>query len=201
MDIDTTIRIIQKHRQAFAFGVEGVHTLFNAGIEAGEPMKPLRTSITDELVHVSFLVPRAKMNTQLEQAATNRLAMQLLVGTGDAVKQYVDTWADHPAPEIRFLRLIRNGAAHDNRLYYTETDPRPDTAWRGVELTEEMEGDVIFTDISDLIWGAEFVDMDEGFMQAGDALALTTDILERLLPESETYDAGNVFGLTKDDER
>jgi len=31
MDIDETIQIILKHRQAFAFGVTGVETLFNIG--------------------------------------------------------------------------------------------------------------------------------------------------------------------------
>lgn len=198
MHVNRTIDIIRRHRQAFAYGVEGVHALFNTGVDGGNPMKPLRTNIVKDLVHSSFFLPRAKMNTQLEQATTNRLGMQLVVGTGDAIKQHLDNWRDNPNPEIQFLRQIRNSAAHDNRLDFRgDKDPRPDTRWREFDITEDMEGEVVFTDMSDRMWGSESVKMEQGFLEAGDALALTTDILKLLLPKSDTYGPENVIGISE----
>jgi len=48
------------------------------------------------------------------------------------------------------------------------------------------------------MWGTESVDMEEGFMKAGDALVLTTDVLKILLPDSDTYDMTSVIGLSDD---
>lgn len=200
MNVNRAIHIIRRHRQAFAYGVEGVHTLFNTGIEGGNPMKPLRTNIANDLIHSTFHLTRAKLNSQLEQATTNRLGMQLVVGAGDAMKQLVDDWKNDPRPEIQFLRQIRNGAAHDNRLEFKSVkDPRPNTRWRGSDITEDMEGNIVFTDIRDRIWGSEMVEMEEGILEAGDALALTTDLLKLLIPKSEKYGPGNVIGLSEAD--
>jgi len=124
--------------------------------------------------------------------------MQLVVGVVDVVDTHFDRWEDHPEPTIRFLRVIRNGAGHDNRVLYTGDDPRPNTEWRGVKLTNNLEGAVIFTDVERRMWGTESVDMEEGFIEAGDALVLTTDVLKILLPDSDTYDMTSVIGLSDD---
>jgi hypothetical protein len=46
------------------------------------------------------------------------------------------------------------------------------------------------------MWGTEKVEMVEGYFEAGDALALTTDVLELLIETSDRYDEGNVVGLS-----
>lgn len=200
MDVDRAIRDILRHRQTFAYGVEGMHTLIEAGIDAGGPLKPLHTNIAGDVVHSSYILPQVESNTQLEQATKNRLGMQLVVGVGDSVKSQADSWPDNPEPEIQFLRQIRNGAAHNNRLRFrSKADPRPNTEWKGFAITEDMEGDVIFTDVSDRAWESEFIEIEKGFLEAGDALQLTTDILELLLPKSETYGPANVIGISEGD--
>lgn len=199
MDIDETISAIRRQRQAFAFGVAGVHALYNAGLDAGNPMKPLGTKIADDLVHSSWLLPtHAQMNARLEQATANQLAMQLVVGVGDAVQRYYPQWADHNSPVIRFLRLVRNGVAHGNEIVLTDADPRANTVWRGFSITRDMEGDQLFTQPAEFAWETENVDMINGYLEAGDALVLTTDVLAELIKESDTYDEGNVVGLSKD---
>lgn len=199
MDIDETISVIRRQRQAFAFGIAGVHAIHNTGIEVREPMNPLRANIADELVHSTWLLPdRVQMNTPLEQATTNQLAMQLVVGVGDAVQNHVSEWADHESPMIRFLRLIRNGVAHGNEVALTPSDPRPNTVWRGFEITRKMEGEPLFSQPAEFVWESEDANMIDGYMEAGDGLVLTTDILEELIKESDTYDEGNVIGLPRD---
>ena len=98
---------------------------------------------------------------------------------------------------IRFLRLVRNGVAHGNEIVLTDADPRPDTVWRGFTITQEMEDDSLFTQPAEFVWESENADMISGYMEAGDALVLTTDILEELIDESDTYDEGNIVGLSK----
>jgi hypothetical protein len=198
MDIDSTISAIRRQRQAFAYGIEGVHTLFNAGIEAGDPLRPLRTQIVEDQVRSTWFLPqRMEMNTHLEQSTTNQLAMQLVVGTGDAVSTYDPEWADHDSPTIRFLRLVRNGVAHGNKIVLTAADPRPNTVWRGFEITRDMESDPLFTQPAKYIYQTEDVEMIDGHMEAGDALVLTTDVLELLIDESDAYTESNIIELPK----
>lgn len=199
MDIDETISTIRRQRQAFAFGIEGVHTLYSAGLDAGDPIKPLGTKIVDDLVHSSWLLPtHAQMNARLEQATANQLAMQLVVGVGDAVQRYDSEWADHSSPVIRFLRLVRNGVAHGNKIVLNDADPRANTAWRGFSITRDMEDDQLFTQPTEFAWETENVNMREGYIEAGDALVLTTDVLAELIKESDSYDEGNIVGLPRD---
>lgn len=199
MDIDETIHSIIKHRQAFAYGVEGVRTMLDSeGYEIYHTTN-LRTNITDDVIHPGVFFHESTQNPMLTRATENRLGMQLIVGVGDAVRDVTDSWSKYDEPEIRFLRLIRNGAAHDNRLQFHRNDPRPGTEWRGLEIAPEMEGNLIFTDMAGRVFGEEVGGLEEGFMEAGDALALSTDILEILLPKSETYGPGNVIGLSEDD--
>lgn len=142
------------------------------------------------------------MNAPLKRATANQLAMQLIVGVGEAVKMYCENegknWAGHESPTIRFLRLVRNGVAHGNDIVLTPTDPRPNTIWRGFEITRNMEGDQLFTQPAEYTWQAEGVEMIEGHLEAGDAFVLTTDVLDELTDESDSYDEGNIIGLSKD---
>jgi hypothetical protein len=194
---DTAIATIRRQRQAFAYGIEALHTLYNTGREASEPMKRLQTKTEAGPVYTTPLVnARKKMNTQLERATSNQLAMQLLVGVCEQVKQVRPHWPEDPSPTIRVLRLLRHGIAHGNEVSYEGDDPHPKTVWRGFKFTEEIEGDQLFTQPAEYMWGTEKVEMVEGYFEAGDALALTTDVLELLIETSDRYDEGNVVGLS-----
>lgn len=196
MDVDIALQNIAKHQQAFAYGIIGAHTLFDQGMEQSEPMRPLRTNIADDLVHAGFYVPQAKLNTPLEQATTNRLGMQLVVGVGDVVDQYTNSWHDHEEPLIRFLYHIRNGAAHNNRFEFRRPkDPIPGTEWRGQKLTEDMEGEPVFTDIKGRSWSRSDAERLDGLLEAGDALALSADVLAYLLSKSDQLGPENFVGI------
>lgn len=170
---------LKQHRQAFAFGIAGIHTLYNAGSDAGELLKPLETEIEDDSVQVGWYLPRPTMNQQLERVTENLLAAQLVVAVGDIVENETDLgWADSDLSEVRFLRLIRNGAAHDNRLMFTDDDPRSPVVWNGFEITEDMEGDVIFTQMKYPMVYSERAELVEGFFEAGDGLSMVNDIIE-----------------------
>jgi hypothetical protein len=199
MEVDEAISTIRQQRQAFAYGIEAVHTLHNTGIEAGEPLKALPTKTDASPVYTSAIVnARMKMNGQLETATTNQLAMQLLVAVCEPVQRVRQHWPEDPEPTIRFLRLIRNGIAHGNEVSYCGDDPRPNTSWRGFEFTEEIEGEVLFTQPEEYMWETEQVGLNRGVFESGDALALTTDVLKILIEESDTFDVGNIVGLSHD---
>lgn len=200
MDVDDVIESIRRQRQAFAYGIEALHTLYNAGREAGDSLRTLPTNTDADPVYTSSLVnARMKMNRQLERATANQLGMQLVVAVGDVVSEVRPNWADDESSVIRSLRLVRNAAAHDNRIVYTSDDPRPNTSWRTVEFTEDLEGTLVFSQASVFMWRSESIEMEEGLFEAGDALALSTDVLEILLDESDSYDVGNVVGLSYDE--
>lgn len=171
---------LKKTRQAFAFGVESIHTLYNAGLDAGDPLKTLRANIEDDPVPTGLYLPRAKMNRQLEQATENLLAAQLVVAVGDIVKNRSSfKWVGSDVPEVQFLRQIRNGAAHDNRLEFRRADdPVDPTRWNGFELTEDMDGRVIFTEMRYPMVYSESGELIEGFFEAGDAFSLVDDIIQ-----------------------
>lgn len=173
---------LKKQRQAFAYGIHGVDTLFNTGMDGANPLKQLRTQITDETVRVGWHLPRVKMNRNLERTTVNMLAAQLVIVAGDAIEKNSSVaWRDNSIPDIQFLRQIRNGAAHNNRLEFKrDSDPVSPTAWEGYEITESMEGELIFTIPKYPLVYSESVEMNEGFFGAGDAFALVSDVIEML---------------------
>jgi len=147
MQIAETIAAIRRNRQPFAFGVEGVHTLSHVENEVDVRIKPLGTNIVDSLTHSSWLLPkRVRLNINMEQDMTNKLAIQLIVGNHEVVASYYGQaqMADHELPTIRFLGLVRNGVAHGNVVTSPDSDPRPGTIWRGFEFTESIEEDTLF---------------------------------------------------------
>ncbi|WP_420182857.1 hypothetical protein ACNO8S_16350 (plasmid) [Haloarcula sp. KBTZ06] len=199
MEVDEAISIIRRQRQAFAYGIEAVHTLNNAGIGSSEPLKTLPTKTGDEPVYTSAIInPNTVMSRQLETATTNQLAMQLLVAVTEPVREVREYWPEDPEPTIRFLRLLRNGIAHGNEVSYCGSDPPPNTSWRGFEFTDDIEGETLFTQPNEYIWDGEQVELKEGLFESGDALTLTTDVLEILIEESDTFDVGNIVGLSHD---
>lgn len=199
MEIDKAISTIRRQRQAFAYGIEAVHTLYNTGIKDGEPSKTLSTKTNANPVYTSAIVnSRMKMNRQLETATSNQLAMQLLVAVCEPVSRVRQHWPEDPEATIRFLRLLRHGIAHGNEVSYRGDDPPRNTSWRGFNFTEEIEGEVLFTQPDEYMWEAEQVELNEGLFEAGDALALTTDVLKILINESNTFDVGNIIGLSHD---
>jgi len=199
MEVDDAISTIRRQRQAFACGIKAVHTLYNTGIEAGNPFKPLPTNTDAEPVYTSALVnARMKMNSQLQTATINQLAMQLLVAVCEPIKRVRPHWPQDPEPTIRVFRLIRNGVAHGNEVSYQDNDPPPNTSWKEVEFTKEIEGEPLFTQPDEYMWETEEVDMIDGLFEAGDALALTSDVLKILIEESETFDIENIVGLSLD---
>lgn len=200
MEVDDTISTIRRQRQAFAFGIDGVQTIYLGGAENGSPMQPLIANVVEDMTFSAWLVPESRqLNTPLKRATENQLAMQLMVGVGGAVDTYYDDWADHESATIRFLRLVRNGVAHGNKIVLTDADPRPDTEWRGFKITRNMEDDQLFTQPADFTWQPDQVEMVEGHLEAGDAYVLATDVLAELLKDSDTYDEGNIISLSKNE--
>lgn len=186
---------LKRNRQAFAFGIESIHTLYNAGLDAGDPLKTLRAKIEDDPVPTALYLPRAKMNQQLEQATENLLAAQLVVAVGDIIKNRSSfEWVSSDVPEIQFLRQIRNGAAHDNRLdFRRDEDPVDPTRWNCFEITEGMEDKVIFTEMEYPMVYSEGGELIEGFFEAGDAFSLVDDIIRMVeedvgIPDDEVPD-------------
>jgi hypothetical protein len=93
---------------------------------------------------------------------------------------------------------VRNAAAHDNKIDLTNKDKERDLEWRGFEITPDMEGDQLLTLPAGYIWQSEPVSLNQGYLEAGDVLALTTDVLKILIDESDTYNESNVIGLSLD---
>jgi len=198
MDIETAISIIRRQRQAFAFGIEGIQTLYIHGTERTEPMQPLRTKVVDELPFSAFLLPnRRQLNSPLKWATANQLAIQLIIGIAEPVKNtpYGEAWEDHESATIRFLRRVRNAAAHGNEIEYRNSFPRPDTVWRGFQFTHEMEGEPLFSQPAEFTWEAEDVKMVEGYFESGDAFVLTEDILRELVNESDSCEESDIVEL------
>lgn len=89
--------------------------------------------------------------------------------------------------EVRFLRWVRNGFFHGNEFHF---DYEPKNAkCRGHEITRRLEGQPVFTTIKGEWWpgtsegGVEpdtkaRVELEEGYMEAGDAYALVSDVEE-----------------------
>jgi hypothetical protein len=188
------ITTIRQQRQAFAYGIESIHTLFNTG--ATDRMKPLRTAHIDELVNSSWLLPqRAKMNTALQQAASNGLAMQLLVAVHGAIDEYDvgHQWMDDDEthPTFLFLRRVRNAVAHgnkvDDRLINTSGE------WRGFSFVDEMRGMRVFTQPEAFDFDLSTIETEAGVLEVGDALVLVDDVLYELATEAGVVEPDQII--------
>lgn len=104
-------------------------------------------------------------------------------------EDYSDRWRGDLGEysEIKFLKWVRNGFFHGNRFNF---DYQPgDAEWRGWEITEDLKGYLVFTELYDIsIPPVDEVSVEdsrrfrpelkEGFMEDGDAFALVDDIIE-----------------------
>jgi hypothetical protein len=187
------ITTIRQQRQAFAYGVEGIHTLFSTGTT--DSMKPLATAHIDDLVHSSWLLSRqVKMNTALQQAALNGLAIQLLVAVHGAIEEYDagEQWMDdnEKHPVFVFLRRIRNGAAHGNKV--DDQLINLPGEWRGFSFVDEMRGTRVFAQPETFAYDLSTVNMEAGVLEVGDALVLIDDVLYELVTETEVIEPDQV---------
>jgi len=187
------ITTIRQQRQAFAYGVECIHTLFNTGLT--DAMKPLATAHVHELVHSSWLLSkRPKMNTALQQAASNGLAIQLLVAVHGAIEEYNagEQWMndDENHPIFVFLRRVRNAAAHGNRVDNKLIDKSGE--WRDFSFVDEMRGMRVFPQPETFAYDLTTIDIEAGVLEVGDALVLIDDVLYELVTETEVVEVSEV---------
>lgn len=197
------IKQIRREKEAISYGIFGVHVVENVGQEA-DLSRLLPTKIAHENVEVhdvqsvgSNILPyRLKMNRKLGRATANRLS-GMLVGTIYEILSDDNTvWEQHfsQLAEMQFLRWIRNGFFHGNRFNF---DYAPDNAaWRGWEISTDMQGDLVFTELHDIsVPSFDEVpegemrnfkpELKEGFLESGDAFALVNDVIE--IVEDELY--------------
>lgn len=116
---------IERDRQAFAYAIFGLWTLYNAGNEGTSVTRELETNLTDEQAYLFPYLPRTKMNRELVRASGGRIAANLLIAVCERLKRS-DQWGDEfrQEPLFQFLRHVRNAAVHDNRLCVS-TGPHP----------------------------------------------------------------------------
>lgn len=191
------VKQIRREREAVSYGIYGVHTVESVGKEA-DPARLLYTNIAHEHVDVrdpqsvgAFIIPyELQWNDQLGRAAVNRLAGMLIGSVYELLSEDKDRWEREfsHAPEMQFLRWIRNGIYHGNRFVLDDYDPGS-AEWRGWEITMDMEGDVVFTELKDMSFPSRDAvpidesrrakaELEDGFMEAGDAYALIDDVVQ-----------------------
>lgn len=126
--------------------------------------------------------------------------MQLILGVTEYVYEWKDRTviADHDPPVLRSLRVIRNSVAHRNEITYANADPRPNTAWRGFEFTENIDGHQLFSQLDEFTWQSEEAEIIGGYFEAGDAYVLVGDVLRILVDESNVYDERDVVDIGGD---
>lgn len=209
MDI---VNQIHREIEAISYGIFGVHVVENVGPEA-DIARLLPTKIAHENVELNdiqsvgqYLIPyRIKMNKKLGRASINRLSGMLVGTVYELLKDDNERWENHFShrPEMQFLRYIRNGFFHGNQFDFKHGSP-DNAKWRGWEITSDMEGDLVFTELKDIaVPSPDEVspdevrrfnpELEEGFMEAGDAFALVNDVKE--IVEEELNSLLHVFDL------
>lgn len=192
------IKQIEREREAISYGIFGIHVVENVGPEA-DLARLLPTKIAHEHVELhdvqtvgQYLLPyRIKMNRKMGRVSINRLS-GMLVGTVRELLREDDSmhWRGNLAEhsEIKFLKWVRNGIFHGNRFSFSHDTP-DNAKWRGWEITTNMEGERVFTELHDVsVPSREEVaieeerhfqpELKEGFMESGDAFALIDDVVE-----------------------
>jgi len=135
-------------------------------------------------------------NYAVARGAANRIA-GMLIGTIYEVltqddQKYWNRYSLYDFEELQFLRWIRHGVFHSNRFKLDDYDGGAE--WRGIEITQDMEDEVVFTEVdwenkryipnADLPRGYYNYeeDINEGFLEAGDGMVLAQTVL-RVLDE------------------
>lgn len=141
----------------------------------------------------SLVESQLELNYPIARGAANRMSA-MLVGTvceildpQEGVIWNQKTLYDYE--EMQFLRWVRNGVFHGNRFVFDSYDGSG-AVWRGCELTLDMQGDVVFTEIEGIRLTSAppespndlsaTRDINEGLLEAGDGLELVSDITDIL---------------------
>jgi hypothetical protein len=133
-------------------------------------------------------------NFAVRRGAANRISA-MLIGTVYEILTQEDCkyWNKHSLyeiPEMVFLQQVRHGVFHGNKFKLDSYDGG--AKWKGVEITEQMENSIVFTEIAwdDSLfipdhelpegYGHSVEVVNEGLLEAGDGLALTQTAIDIL---------------------
>ncbi|WP_147302020.1 hypothetical protein [Haloferax sp. Atlit-4N] len=186
---------IETEREAISYAIYGIHVVEKVGPKA-DLARLLDTNIANkntegkdiQTVGGHILLYKLKSNRKLTRAASGRLAGSLLGVVCELLKDDNETWEQKFShiPEMIFLRHVRNGVFHGNRFNFHNAPIN--AVWRGNELTEDMDGELVFPELRgynishEPLGPAERRHADpkivEGYMATGDAFALVADIIE-----------------------
>ncbi|MEK7872236.1 MAG: hypothetical protein AAB502_00075 [Chloroflexota bacterium] len=93
--------------------------------------------------------------------------VDLVVGAWAALQRDAKVDAKHPSPAVQFMRHVRNGCAHDNRILIRDKDPIRVAEWRGVRLTKGDNGKLVLYQL----------------LNVADVFHLVNDVFWELFPE------------------
>lgn len=120
------------------------------------------TSIkVDKSAFVAFHNDSTTLDTPLFAATLSNLCRVITIAVRDIVVEHPDFTAAHDTDVFRFLRHVRNAAAHENCFYFGAGRQRERTLsglpvrWRNKTIDESVEGKPLFHSFigtGDLMW-------------------------------------------------
>lgn len=190
---------IKTELTATSYGIHCINIAF--GMDEGESeISFADTNIASEyrptLIEYPFeeLYTGRMENYSVARGTANQIAA-MLVGTVYEIltqddQKYWNKYNLYDCEEIAFLQWVRHGVFHSNRFVLDRYEGG--AKWNGVEITPDMEGQVVFTEVD---WenkrfvpdpklpeghGYSEEDTNQGLLEAGDGLMLTQDVLKEL---------------------
>ena len=170
---------IAREIELFGNAVTAVYTTSNQGSSIDSNTQ-LPTNLYEDPVPLAGILSAetTESNEAMRRALTNELAGKLAISVWEIVKH---TEHDHCGnPEIKFLKHVRNGVAHNNefsfksREHYNNHSP---AEWNENEITFDMEEIPVLTTFERSSYFVKEADIIEGYLEGGDIKELCQDIL------------------------
>jgi hypothetical protein len=187
---------LKREKYALNYAIVGIQGVWSQGYDAMgiEFKENLDSNIMERVGYPLdvFMNTRFKMS-KLGLPVKNRMAFQAVGSAKEIINSDDQLWgALHRDPTIRVLKHVRDGVFHGNEFTFEGKEPRFDAEWQGFEITEDLEGENVYTDVEgDLDQRDQNLRLTNGVMEYGDAFALldsVISIVERKTGEADDDD-------------